>query len=84
MQWLVYYVSKRLLDAETRYLELEKLTLTLVIASRKLSPYFHGHSIEVLTNYPLGEMLQKPKPLGKLLKWAIKLGQFDGNYYPER
>ena len=33
VQWLVYYVSKRPLDPETRYPELEKLTLTLVIAS---------------------------------------------------
>ena len=37
VQWLVYYVSKRLLDAETRYPELEKLTLTVVVTSRILS-----------------------------------------------
>ena len=28
VQWLVYYVSKRLLDIETRYPKLEKLALT--------------------------------------------------------
>ena len=27
VQWSIYYVSKRLLDAETKYLELEKLAL---------------------------------------------------------
>ena len=56
VQWSVYYVSKRLLDAETvetRYPELEKLALTLMVASRKLRSYFHAHLIEVLTNYPL-------------------------------
>ena len=42
-------MSKRLLDAETRYPELEKLDLALMVASRKLRPYFHAHSIEVLT-----------------------------------
>ena len=57
MQWRVYYVSKRLLDVETRYPELEKLPLDLVIASRKLRPYFHVHTIEVLTNYPLCKVL---------------------------
>ena len=36
IQWHVYYVSKRLLDAETRYLELEKLALALMAASKKL------------------------------------------------
>ena len=49
VQWLVYYISKRLLDVETKYLELEKLAVALVIASRKLRPYFHAHSIKVLT-----------------------------------
>ena len=33
VQWAVYYVSKRLLDAETMYLELEKLALVLMVAS---------------------------------------------------
>ena len=56
VQWSVYYVSKRLLDAETRYPKLEKLALTLMVASRKLRPYFHAHSIKVLTNYPLRQV----------------------------
>ena len=49
----MYYVSKRLLDAETRYSKLEKLVLAIVIASRKLRSYFHAYLIEVLTNYLL-------------------------------
>ena len=57
VQWPVYYVSKRLLDVETRYPELEKLALSLMVASRKLRPYFYAHPIEVLTNYPLRQVL---------------------------
>ena len=57
VQWPVYYVSKRLLDAGTRYPKLEKLALALVIVSRKLRSYFHSHSIEVLTNYSLRQVL---------------------------
>ena len=57
MQWSMYYVSKILLDIEARYLELEKLTLALVKASRKLRPYFHPHVIKVLTNYLLRQVL---------------------------
>ncbi|XP_030479564.2 uncharacterized protein LOC115696818 [Cannabis sativa] len=52
-QYPVYYVSKRLLDAETCYPQMEKLAFALVITSRKLRPYFQAHNIEVLTNYPL-------------------------------
>ena len=57
VQWHVYYVSKRLLDTETKYLELEKFALALVIATRKLRFYFHAHSIEVLNNYPFHQVL---------------------------
>ena len=73
VQWPVYYISKRLIDAETRYLEMEKLALALVIASHKLRPYFHSYTIRVLTNYPLRQVLQKSDALGHLLKWPIKL-----------
>ena len=36
VQQLVYYISKTLVDAKTRYLPLEKLVLALVHATRKL------------------------------------------------
>ena len=36
VQQLVYYISKTLVNAETRYLPLEKLVLALVHATRKL------------------------------------------------
>ena len=75
-------MSKRLLYVETRYLELEKLALALMVVSRKLRPYFHAHLIEVLTNYPLCQVLQKPEALGRLLKWAIELGHFEVNFWP--
>ena len=46
----VYYVSKVLLRVETRYLKIEKLTYTLIIAARKLRYYFLAHHIAVFTN----------------------------------
>ena len=75
-------MSKRLPDAETKYPELEKLALAFVVLSKKLRPYFHAHSIEVLTNFPLRQVLQKLEASGRLLKWAIELGQFDMNFNP--
>ena len=48
--------------------ELEKLALTLVVAYKKLRPYFHTHSIEILTKYPLRQVLQKLEAAGGLLK----------------
>ena len=52
----VYYVSKRLLDAETRYSNMENLAYALILASRKLRPYFKAHKIEVRTSFPLRQV----------------------------
>ena len=76
-------MSNRLLDAETGNPELEKLAFALVMVSRKLRPFFHLYTIEVLTNYPLHQVLQKPEDFGRLLKRAIELDQFDINYRPQ-
>lgn len=40
MQLPVYYVSHSMVPTETRYLSLEKLALALLVALRKLRPYF--------------------------------------------
>ncbi|XP_074374144.1 uncharacterized protein LOC141714528 [Apium graveolens] len=81
-QWPVYYVSKRLLDAETRYTNMEKLVYALILAARKLRPYFQAHRIEVRTAYLLRHILYKPESSGRMLKWAVELGQFDLEYCP--
>ncbi|XP_022881077.1 uncharacterized protein LOC111398398 [Olea europaea var. sylvestris] len=73
----VYYTSKALLSPETRYPDMEKLTLALIMASRKLRPYFQAHTIHVLTNFPLRQVLQKSDASGRLLKWTVELSEFD-------
>ena len=49
----VYFISKVLAPAETRYSLVEKMILAVVIASRELKPYFQVHNITVLTSLPL-------------------------------
>ena len=53
----VYFVSKALHGAEERYLQIDKLAFALVMASRKLRPYFQVHTIRVLTEYPLRKVM---------------------------
>lgn len=62
----VYYVSKTLLSAETRYLPLEKLVLAMLMASRKLSHYFENHSIIVYMEFPLKALLRKADFPGRI------------------
>ena len=79
----IYYVSKALHDVETRYSEIEKLVLALVIAARKLIPYFQACVILVSTSHPLQQVLQNPKVSGRLTKWAIELEEFDIKFMPK-
>ncbi|KAI5351697.1 hypothetical protein L3X38_004588 [Prunus dulcis] len=78
----IHYVSKALQDAEVRYPDIEKLAFSLVVSARRLRPYFQAHTIHVLTNQPFRQVLQKPETSGRLVKWAIELGEFDIHYKP--
>lgn len=70
----MYYVSKMLQDAETRYPSMEKLAHALILASRKVRPYFEAYKIEVRTAYPLRHVLHKPEAFGRRMKWAVEFG----------
>ncbi|CAL9104771.1 unnamed protein product, partial [Musa textilis] len=57
---------------EERYPPIERLALALVLAARKLRPYFQTHPIEVITNQPLRQVLSKFDVAGRLLKWSME------------
>jgi ribonuclease HI len=80
----VYYTSKAFQGAEERYPAMEKLALALVIAARKLRPYFQSHKIIVLTNDPLRKAMNKPDAAGRLIQWAVELSEFDIEYCPRQ
>ncbi|KAK3002995.1 hypothetical protein RJ639_019414 [Escallonia herrerae] len=56
----IYYVRKVLQGAEMRDPDTEKLIFALLVATRKLQPYFQSHSIMVLMDIPLRRILYKP------------------------
>ena len=82
VQQLVYYISKTLVDAETRYLPLEKLVLALVHSTRKLPHYFQAYTIYVLIEYPLQLLLKRSDFTGQIAKWETQLGSFNIRYKP--
>uniref|UniRef100_A0A2N9HW49 Integrase catalytic domain-containing protein n=1 Tax=Fagus sylvatica TaxID=28930 RepID=A0A2N9HW49_FAGSY len=46
----IYYVSRALRDAETRYSGAERACLALIYASQRLRHYFLAHKIQLMTN----------------------------------
>ena len=80
-QKLVYFVSKMLTNAETRFTKFEQISLALGMAAKKLHPYFQAHTIIVLTSYLIKAILRKPDASGWILKWVVELSEFDIEYY---
>ena len=78
----IFYISRILKEVETRYIPLERLALALVMASRRLKPYFKVHMIKVLIDQPLKKVMQRPEISGRLMAWVVKLGAFDIQYLP--
>ncbi|KAL0449224.1 UNVERIFIED_CONTAM: hypothetical protein Slati_1478800 [Sesamum latifolium] len=64
----IYYVSKVLNGAKSRYPPIEKMALALVITERKLLPYFISYPVGVRTNTLLKQVLGKPETSGRLIK----------------
>ena len=82
VQQPVYYISKTLVDAKTRYLPLEKLVLALIHATKKLPQYFQTHTVYMLTEHPLQSLLKRSDLTGRIAKWGTWLGAFDMRYKP--
>jgi len=61
---------------------MEKIVFALLIASIKLHPYFQAHPIVVMTDQPIRKTMNKIDATGRLVQWAIELGQFDIEYRP--
>ncbi|XP_022136678.1 uncharacterized protein LOC111008330 [Momordica charantia] len=69
-------------EAETRYPQMEKLALALVTSARWLRPYFQAYTVVVLTKLPLKSIFHKPETLGRLMKWAMELSEYDIQFEP--
>uniref|UniRef100_A0A2N9IK88 RNase H type-1 domain-containing protein n=1 Tax=Fagus sylvatica TaxID=28930 RepID=A0A2N9IK88_FAGSY len=78
----VYYTSKTMNGAETRYLPLEKSALTLFITAKKLPHYFQAHTMIILTSLPLKALFRSSDFSGQISKWGALLGAYDVRYKP--
>ena len=72
----IYYVSQTFQGAEAKYPRIEKIAFALIVASRKLHPYFQANPILVMMDQPIKKFMNKPKVAGKMIQWAIELRQF--------
>jgi lipopolysaccharide biosynthesis regulator YciM len=57
VQQPVYFISEVLNKSKTCYSQVQKLMYAILITSHKLRHYFDTYPIEVVTEFPLGDIL---------------------------
>lgn len=60
----ICHVSKTFKNAELQYSKTKKVRHTLLLVARTLQPYFHAHSIKIMTGLPLERHLKNLEKLG--------------------
>ncbi|RVW63872.1 Retrovirus-related Pol polyprotein from transposon 17.6 [Vitis vinifera] len=81
----IYYLSKRMLDYETRYVMIERYCLALVWANRRLRHYMTEYSVHLISRLdPLRYLFDRPALVGCLMRWLVLLTEFDIHYVTQK
>ena len=85
LERVAFYISRRMLDAETRYPQIEKLCLCLYFTCAKLRHILLSAEIIVICRSDvIKHMLSAPVLRGRLGKWMFALSEFDLRYQPAK
>ena len=75
---MISYLSRRLLDAETRYSEIERLCLCLYFSCTKIRHYLLSNECIIVCKADVIKyMLSAPVRKGRLGKWMLALTEYD-------
>nr|CAN81302.1 hypothetical protein VITISV_024592 [Vitis vinifera] len=81
----IYYLSKRMLDYETRYVVIEHYCLALVWATRRLRHYMTEYSVHLISRLdPLRYLFDRLALIGRLMRWLVLLTEFDIHYVTQK
>ena len=74
----IYYLNKRILKYEKRYVMIKDLCLVLVWATRRLRHYMTEYSVCLISRLdPLRYLFDRPALTGRLMRWVALLIEFD-------
>ena len=74
----IYYLSKRMLEYECKYIMIERLCLALIWATTRHRHYLTEYSILLVSRLdPLRYLFDRPVMTGRLMRWLVLLTEFD-------
>ncbi|XP_010657869.1 uncharacterized protein LOC104881013 [Vitis vinifera] len=81
----IYYLSKRMLEYECKYIMIERLCLAVVWATRRLKHYMTEYSVLLVSRLdPLRYLFDRPVLTGRLMRWLVLLTEFDIHYVTQK
>ena len=74
----MYYISRALKDAETRYPRIERACLAIVYALQRLRHYLLAYEVWLMTkSHAIKALLRQPILSGRISQWLVQLSQYD-------
>lgn len=74
----VCFASRTLTKSEQNYSTIEKELLAIVWATKYYRPYLYGRKFKIITDHkPLTWLFSLKEPNSKLIRWRLKLEEFD-------
>ena len=81
----IYYLSKRMLEYECKYIMIEHLCLALVWATKRLRHYVTEYSILLVSRLDsLRYLFDRPILTSTLMRWLVLLIEFDIQYVTQK
>ncbi|RVX01350.1 Retrovirus-related Pol polyprotein from transposon 297 [Vitis vinifera] len=82
---VIYYLSKRMLEYEMKYVMIERLCLALVWATRRFRHYMTEYSMHLISRLDsLRYLFDRLALTGRLMRWLVLLTKFDIQYVSQK
>jgi hypothetical protein len=74
---VIQYMSRTLQTAERKWCVREKEALAIIFACETFRPYLYGSKFLIYTDYHSLQWLMKASSPARLVRWALRLAEFD-------
>ena len=82
---VIYYLSKKFTDYESKYPPVEKMCCALAWTAQRLKQYLLYHTTWLISKLdPIKYIFEKPSLLGRITRWQVLLSEYDIQYVSQK